>query len=103
MAVTTDTRSRFAPDVPTLSELGIPGFNMSSWLGMLGPTGMGREIVLRNRDAVAKALAQQDVQDTLTAQGFDGVGSTPEEFLAFLQADVVRSAQIVKTAGVRAD
>lgn len=103
LAVTTDTRSRFAPDVPTLSELGLPGFNMSAWLGMLGPAGMSKEIVRRNRDAVAKALGLPDVQEILTAQGFEGVGSTPEEFLAFLQADVGRSAQIVKTAGVRAD
>lgn len=104
-AVTSAVRSHFAPDLPTLAESGFPGFDMSAWFGLFAPQGTPREVIARLHEAAVKALSLADTQEKLAALGVElpGAGNTPEQFLAFIQADIARSAKIVREAGVRPD
>ncbi len=102
-AVSTATRSRFAPETPTMIESGYPDFDISAWLGLFLPAGTPRDIVERLNDAAVKGLAALDTREKLALQGIDAVGNSPEQFQAFVQADVLRSARIVREAGIKAD
>ncbi|MEQ1772304.1 MAG: tripartite tricarboxylate transporter substrate binding protein [Burkholderiales bacterium] len=103
IAVTTAKRSRGAPQVPTIAEAGIPGYDLSSWNGFLLPAGTPREIVTRLRDESVKALQIADVNKRLVSIGADPVGNTPEEFVAIIRTDLVRMAKLVKESGAKAD
>ncbi len=103
IAVTTTKRSRGAPDVPSIAEAGIPGYDLSSWNGLLAPAGTPREIITRLRDEVVKALQIAEVNERLVSSGADPVGNTPEEFAAIIRTDLARMAKLVKESGARAD
>ena len=103
LAVTTAKRSRGAPEVPTIAESGLPGYDLSSWNGFLAPAGTPREIITRLRDETVRALQIADVSKRLVAIGADPMGNTPEEFAAMIRADLVRMAKLVKESGARAD
>ena len=83
-AVTTAARSRFAPKVPTMMELGFADFDIAAWLGLLAPAGTPRDIVARLHDSAVKGLAAADVGEKLGAQGIDAVTNTPEQFATLL-------------------
>ena len=103
IAVTTAKRSRGAPEVPSIAEAGLTGYDLSSWNGFLAPAGTSREIVTRLRDEVVKTLQIADVNERLVSIGADPVGNTPEEFAATIRADLARMARLVKESGARAD
>ena len=103
LAVTTAKRSRGAPEVPTIAESGLPGYDLSSWNGFLAPAGTPREIITRLRDETVRALQIADVNRRLVAIGADPMGNTPEEFAAMIRADLVRMAKLIKESGARAD
>ena len=103
LAVTTAKRSLGAPEVPTIAESGLPGYDLSSWNGILAPAGTPREIITRLRDETVRALQIADVSKRLVAIGADPMGNTPEEFAAMIRADLVRMAKLVKESGARAD
>lgn len=102
-AVTTKSRSRFAPELPTLAESGFPGFDMPAWLGLFAPAGTSPDVIARIHESAVKALSIPNAQEKLAAQGIEAVGNTPEQFLAFVQADIAQSAKIVREAGIRPD
>ena len=102
-AVMTASRSRFAPEIPTMIESGYPDIDISAWLGLFLPAGTPREIIDRLNESVAKGLAAADTREKLGLQGIDAVSNTPEQFLAFVQADISRSARIVKAADIKPD
>jgi tripartite-type tricarboxylate transporter receptor subunit TctC len=90
------------PDTPTVAET-LPGFAAQSWVGMLAPAGTPREVVARLHAELAKALADAEVRGKLSAQGFDVVGSTPEEFLAFARAESAKWAKVIREYQIRVE
>ena len=103
LAVTGTKRSHLFPDVPTLGESGFPGFESTLWHGVMAPAKVPRPIVARlNRDIV-KVLAMPDVQKLLQAEGGLVSPSTPEEFEAFLRADVDRWTKMIRQTGITVD
>lgn len=103
LAVTSLARIAVLPDVPTLHELGLKDFDAVGWNGLLAPAGTPREIVSRLNTEVVRVLRSPDVRDQLTAQGADIVGNSPEEFSAWIRAEVKKWAEVVKVSGAKID
>jgi tripartite-type tricarboxylate transporter receptor subunit TctC len=103
LANTGDKRSPLAPDVPTLNESGLKDFAVATWFGLLGPAGLPPELTARIQRDVAKAVNSPDVRAKLTELGVDLVNSTPEEFSAFLRAEMVRYARVIKEANIKVE
>ncbi|MBA3774944.1 MAG: tripartite tricarboxylate transporter substrate binding protein [Betaproteobacteria bacterium] len=103
LAVTTAKRSAIAPDVPTLAEAGLPGFEVGSWQGVFAPAGTPPDIVKRLNAEIVKILNTPDVRDKLAALGAEVVGNSPEEFSTMVKAEVVKWADVVKKSGARVD
>jgi tripartite-type tricarboxylate transporter receptor subunit TctC len=100
LAVTSETRNPQAPDIPTMSESGFPGFVSVSFTGMVAPAGTPTDIVTRLNAAVNDSLAAPDVQATLTKLAVEPRLSSPEEFAAFLARERERWSAMIKAAGV---
>jgi tripartite-type tricarboxylate transporter receptor subunit TctC len=100
LAVTSIKRSALVPDLPTLDEAGLKGYEIVGWNGLFVPAGTSRSIVTRLHGETAKALEQPDMKARLAALGAEGVGSSPEEFKAFVQAEIRKWARVVKDAGL---
>ncbi len=103
LAVTTATRSPAMPDLPTIAEAGVPGFEASSWFGIFAPAGTPKEIVAKLQTEIARILKTPDMSDRLAQQGAVAVGNTPEEFTAYVQAELTKWAGVVKASGARVD
>ncbi len=103
LAVTSLQRSAGVPDVPTVAESGYPGFDASSWFGLVGPAGLPREIAAKISMDIARALRQPDLREKFIQQGADPVGSTPEEFGQYMRSETAKWAKIVKVSGARVD
>jgi tripartite-type tricarboxylate transporter receptor subunit TctC len=103
LAVSTARRSPFTPELPTLAELGITGFDYSSWTGLLAPAGTPPEIIQKIYAAVSASLAEKEVQDKMLNNGIQPLGTSPEEFGRFLALDLARSAKIISDSGVKAE
>jgi tripartite-type tricarboxylate transporter receptor subunit TctC len=101
LGVTGAKRSGAAPDVPTIDEAGLPGYEASQWFGMLAPTGTPREILTRLHAEITRALRADDVRSRLTGEGLEPVGSKPEEFAAFIRSETTKWAKVVKDAGIQ--
>ena len=103
IAVTTKTRSASSPELPTIAELGYPDFEASSWFGLLGPAGMPREIAMKIQAEVVRVLKIPEIREKLIQQGVDPVGSTPDEFAAYIKSETEKWAKVVKMAGAKAN
>ena len=103
LAVSTAQRSALAPDVPTVAEAGVPGYELAVWFGVLAPAGTPRDIVARLNTEIVKVLNSADVKDRFGKQGVEVRTSTPEQFGEFVRAEVGRWAKVIKEAGIRAD
>jgi len=103
LAVTAAHRSAVLPDMPTLAEAGVKGFDVSSWYGIYAPAGLPRELVQRLNTAFNEALRTPEIRDQLSVQGWAVTGGTPEQFGAFARAEQERWATVVKTANVRVE
>jgi tripartite-type tricarboxylate transporter receptor subunit TctC len=103
IAVSGEKRTPSLPDVPTLAESGLPGFSVQSWYGIIGPAALPRELVNRINSETIKALAHPSVRDRLTEQGVETLGSTPEEFAAFIRSEIVKWERAVKLSGARVE
>lgn len=101
LAISSHKRSPSAPDLPTVAESGIPGFEASTWFGMLAPARTPKAIIARLNGEVRKILQMPDVLERLKAQGADPIGSTPEEFRDYIKSELVKWEKVVKAAGVR--
>ncbi len=101
LGVTTTYRARSLPDVPTIAEAGLPGYEVVSWQGILGPGRMPKRILDSMNRAVVNALKDPKVTDVLGSQGYDVTVSTPEEFDRFIRSEIKRYAKLVKTMGTR--
>jgi tripartite-type tricarboxylate transporter receptor subunit TctC len=101
LAVTTATRSSFFPQLPTMDEAGVQGYEFSTWYGLLVPAGTPRAIVARLNAETAKALEHASVKDQFTAQGLEATPSTPEAFGAYLRSEVAKWGKVVKASGAK--
>jgi tripartite-type tricarboxylate transporter receptor subunit TctC len=103
LAVTSARRSPLLPDVPTIGESGMPGYEVTTWTGMFIPPRTPPVIASRVREAVIKVTRAPEARAQFEAQGVEAVGSSAEEFATFLRADLAKNAKIIKLAGTRAD
>ena len=103
LAVTGAKRSAAMPDVPTVAESGLPGFEATNWFGLMTPAGVPAEIVTRLNAETVKAIQSPDVRDKLAGLGFDTQTSTPQEFQALLRRETEKWAKVVKASGAKAD
>ncbi|WP_300300974.1 tripartite tricarboxylate transporter substrate binding protein [Ferrovibrio sp.] len=103
IAVTTATRSAAMPDLPTIAEAGLPGFEAASWFGMLAPAGTPKEIVAKIHGDVVKLAKSTDLSAKLAQQGAVPVLNTPDEFTAYIKAELAKWEKVVKASGARAD
>jgi tripartite-type tricarboxylate transporter receptor subunit TctC len=100
LAVSTAKRSPVMPQVPTLAEAGVAGYNYAAWNGIVAPAGTPAEVVRRLHSEFSKALAHPNVRAKLGGLGFDLVGSGPQEFSDLIRSDVARLARLVRSAGI---
>ena len=103
LATTGAQRSPALPDLPTIAESGLPGYEASLWYGFVGPARMPPEIVQRLNTEIAAILALPDTREKLASQGVDARSTTPEEFARILTADVARWAKVVQKLGLQAE
>ena len=103
LAVTSTTRAPQLPDTPTLSEAGLPGFEILSWFALLAPAGTPAPIIGRLNAETAKVLARDDIKSTLGAQGLNVASSTPEELAAHIKSEIAKFTRIAKAAGLKAE
>jgi tripartite-type tricarboxylate transporter receptor subunit TctC len=103
LAVTSLTRSALMPEVPTVAESGIPGFEVIVWYGVLAPAAIPKPVVTRVNQELRKMAEMQDVKDRLALQGAEVMSSTPEEFAKRIRDDRAKWEKIVKASGAKAD
>jgi tripartite-type tricarboxylate transporter receptor subunit TctC len=103
LGVSTSKRSATAPDVPTVAESGLPGFDVTVWFAVLAPAATPRDITDRLHRTLVKALQAGDVRERLASQGAEAVGNTPEQFTAQMKTDLAKWAKVVKDANIRLD
>lgn len=101
LGASTAERTRAMPDVPTIAEAGLPGFDAFTWFGVAGPPGMPRDIVARLHGEIVRAVAPPEVRARLEAVGAEVVAGTPEEFAEFQKKEAAKWAKVVKDAGIR--
>jgi len=101
VAVTSARRSPALADLPTVAESGIPGYEASTWYGVLAPARTPARAIERLHGDIVKILAQPEFRERLEAQGFDLVGSSPEEFRAAIRSEIVKWGKVVRDAGIR--
>lgn len=103
LAITSAKRSEALPDLPTMIEAGLPGYEVNSWFALVAPANTPREIVARLNEEVNKALRNPDVRASLAKLGADPSGSTPEQLRTFISSETARWAKVVKTSGAKVD
>ncbi len=96
-------RSELTPDVPTVAEAGVPGYEATIWLGVMAPAGTPKDIVEKLNAAINKVIARPDVKEAWAKQGAVPMAMTPAEFSKYLQADIEKWAGVVKGAGIKAN
>ena len=102
-AVTTSKRSSLAPDLPTMAEAGVPGFDISTWYGIMAPAGTPPEVVKKLNSEIVRFLASDDMKEKLKAQGAEPAPTSPEQFDGFIRAEHAKYAKIVKDSGAKVD
>jgi len=103
LGVSTTSRSRVLPDVPTISEAGVSQYEFSSWFGVFAPANTPKSIISKAHREISQIVWMQDVQEKLRSQGAEPVGNTPEEFARIFKADMERLAKLSKEVGARVD
>ena len=103
LAVSSKARSQFAPDMPTVDEAGVPGYDVGVWFGILTVAGTPPDIVKRLNTEMVKILTSAEVKDRFGKAGVDVVAGSPEQFSAFLKSEVARWAKVIQEAGIKAD
>ena len=103
IGVTPRTRSAAAPEIPTLNESGLPGYEVLNWYGVLAPIRTPRDIVAKLHGEIRRILHAPDMKSRMQAQGMDPVASAPEEFDAYIRAELARWTKVVRDAGIKPD
>ncbi len=103
LAVASAARSQAAPELPTIAEAALPGFEVTNWIGIFAPAGTPREIVNRLNGETVRIMQSPDIQKRLANEGARFTPRTPDEFTAFVKAEIAKWAKVIKTAGIRVD
>ncbi|HSQ04527.1 MAG TPA: tripartite tricarboxylate transporter substrate-binding protein, partial [Burkholderiales bacterium] len=103
LGVTGEQRSPALPDVPTIAEAGVPGYEVTTWNALFAPAGTPAPIVNRLNSLVRQALDQPDAKSVMAAQGLDPTPSTPAELRALVKSELSKWARLIKAAGIKAD
>lgn len=103
LGVTSARRSAAVPEIPTIAESGLPGFEQSAWHGLLAPAGTLQPIITKLHTDIVRLLQLPEITERLATQGVIVVASSPEEFAAFIKQDVAKYSKLVKTANIRID
>ena len=101
LASTQLKRTSTAPDLPTMDEAGLKGFDTGVWFGLFAPAGTPKEIVDKLAQAGNAAIAAEDVRAAFAPQGIDTIGGTPEQFSAYVKSEIAKWAKVIETAGVK--
>ena len=100
LGITSAKRSPLLPEVPTIAEAGVPGFEIVGWYGIVGPAGMPKDVVARLSSEIARALKTPEVREKMDKEGAELIGSTSAEFTAFLKADLDKWTKVIKAAKI---
>ena len=103
LGISSAKRSAAAPELATIAESGLSGFEATTWFGMLAPAGTPKEIVTRLNGDLRKIVQTPSMRDLLLSQGADPLGSTPEEFRARIKADITKWSDTIRAAGIKAE
>ena len=103
LGVSSAKRTATMPEVPTIAEAGVPGYEMSPWIGVFVPAATPRELIVRLNGEINKALKSPDVSQLLASQALDALGGTPEEFDARIKLDYEKYAKLIKLTGAKVD
>ena len=103
LAVTSAKRSSMAPDIPTLAASGVPGFDVSSWYGLVVPAGTPQEIIVRLHQAAQAALGNPEVKKRFASTDLEPGGSTPDQFGALIRSEIAKWAKVIKESGMRVE
>jgi tripartite-type tricarboxylate transporter receptor subunit TctC len=103
LAITSEKRESYAPELPTMAEAGLPGFVVHAWFGVIAPAGTPPAIVARIHDDVVKVVAMNDVRERFMMQAAEPVGSRPEEYAAYIASEIVKWSKVVKESGATLD
>ncbi|OGA41375.1 MAG: hypothetical protein A3G24_06420 [Betaproteobacteria bacterium RIFCSPLOWO2_12_FULL_62_13] len=101
LGVTSAKRALGAPDIPTIAEAGVPGYEASNWFGVSAPAGVPREIVDLIYSNIARALQQPEIKARFSGNGAEPVGSTPDEFAAYVRSETAKWGKVVRNAGMQ--
>ena len=101
LGVTTLKRAQALPDVPSIAEAGLPGYEATQWFGLLAPAGTPRPIIDRLYQESSRALRTADMKERMTAEGLEVVGGTPEEFASYIRSETEKWTQVIKAAGIK--
>ena len=101
LGISSAARSAIAPEIPTVSEAGLPGFESVQWYGLLAPAQTPQEIVTRLHAEMARILQQPEVKERFAGDGADPVGNTPDEFARYIQSELVKWAKVAREAGIK--
>jgi len=101
LGVSSRARSQLVPEVPTVAESGLPGFEFNTWNGLWAPAKTPRDIVVKLQKAASRALQLPEVKQLLVAQGLEPVGSTPEQFADYIRGELAKHAKLIKDAGLK--
>ncbi|MBI3936370.1 MAG: tripartite tricarboxylate transporter substrate binding protein [Betaproteobacteria bacterium] len=103
LAVTSARRSALMPQLPTVSEAGLAGYEATAWFGVFAPAGTPKDVVAKLNAQIVKIIQSPDVRALITRQGMDVVGNSPDEFATHVRAEITKWAKVVKESGARAD
>jgi tripartite-type tricarboxylate transporter receptor subunit TctC len=101
LAITSKTRSRLLPDVPTIAETVVPEFEATNWFGVLAPRGTPRPVITRLSSLIATHINAADTKERLLNDGAEALGSTPEAFASLIAAELKRWREVVKSSGAK--
>jgi len=103
IAVSTAKRSSALPEVPTISEAGLPGYDAASWYGLFAPAGIPKDVLRVLSTQIVKIMQVPEVRQRFSGDGFEPVGGTPDQFAKFVRAEITKWEKIIKTAGLKRD
>ena len=99
--MTSARRSQALPELPTIAESGVPGYEASTWYGLLAPAHAPGAAVARLHEGVVKILAEGALREKLADQGFEPVGDSPQEFAAYIKSEIAKWGKVIRDAGIR--
>jgi len=103
LAVTSLKRSTAAPEIPTVAESGLPGYEATAWQGVLVPAGTPRDIIVKLNAELVRVIHLPDVRRQLGDQGYEPAGNTPEQFADYIKTEIAKWTRVIKAAGLKAE